>query len=301
MQIGTQQFYTTQVNAMSDLQTQIGKIQEQVSSGKSINVPSDNPGAYSTVQRLGQSEASLTQYANNINVAKSRLSMEDTVLSSASTIITRLNELSISGSNGTNDSASRAAISAEMTQLSSQLMALGNTQNADGSYLFGGFKSKTPPFVQTANGVAYVGDTGRNEVELSRGVTTPTSSNGLEIFMSASRDANNKPISIFQVVKNATDKLSTGPLASDNVKQVQDSLDHFTTYQTICGSRLQKVENTDQNNKSQLVNVQSDKSTLEDADIAKLASELQQKTLTLNASQTVFAKVSQLSLFNYLK
>ena len=300
MQIGTKQFFQTQVTSMSDLQSQIGKIQEQVSSGKKILVPSDDPGAYTTASKLGQSEAAINQYSRNIGVAKSRLSQEDTVLSSVANVVARLNELSIQGSNGTNDANSRAAISDEMSQLSQQLVALGNTTDPNGDYLFAGYKGDKEPFKTTADGVSYHGDTGRKEVELARGVTTPTSSNGLEIFMNASRSGN-QSLSIFQVIKNATDQLAKGPLTNDNVSQIQGVIDHVSTYQSICGSRLQKVEMTDQNSQNLLVNVKADKSAAEDANIAQLATELQQKTLTLNAAQTVFAKVSQLSLFNYLK
>ena len=301
MQLGTNQFFQTQVTSQNDLQSQIGKIQEQVSSGKSILVPSDNPGGYTTAARLSRSEASIQQYSRNISVAKSRLGQEDTVLSSSANILSRLNELTIAGSNGTNSQASRTAIADEMTQLSDQLMALGNTKDPNGDYLFGGYKTKNPPFITTADGVAYVGDTGRKEVELAQGFSTPTSSNGNEIFMNASRDASGKPISIFQVIKNATTQLATGNLTSDNVSQIQTAIDHNSAYQSICGSRLQKVDNIDQNSQDLLLNVQQDKSAIEDADLTKLATELQQKTLTLNASESVFAKVAQLSLFNYLK
>ena len=300
MQIGTKQFYQTQVNGMRDLQTQIGNIQEQVSTGKRILVPSDDPAAYSSASKLGNTEAALNQYSRNIGVAKSRLSEEDTALSSAATIVTRLNELSVQGANGTNDQASRNAIAAEMNQLSQQLVSLGNTVDANGDYLFAGFKGNTAPFVASGDNVTYVGDTGRKEVTLAPGVTTPTSSNGLEIFMNVGKSGG-QSLSIFQVIKNATTQLASGNLSSESLHQMSSALDHISTYQSICGSRLQKVDTTDQNSQDMLVRVKADKSTVEDADLAQLASQLQQKTLTLNAAQSVFARVSQLSLFNYLK
>ena len=300
MQIGTKQFYQTQVNGMRDLQTQIGNIQEQVSTGKRILVPSDDPAAYSSASKLGNTEAALNQYSRNIGVAKSRLSEEDTALSSAATIVTRLNELSVQGANGTNDQASRNAIAAEMNQLSQQVVSLGNTVDANGDYLFAGFKGNTAPFVASGDNVTYVGDTGRKEVTLAPGVTTPTSSNGLEIFRNVGKSGG-QSLSIFQVIKNATTQLASGNLSSESLHQMSSALDHISTYQSICGSRLQKVDTTDQNSQDMLVRVKADKSTVEDADLAQLASQLQQKTLTLNAAQSVFARVSQLSLLNYLK
>ena len=125
MQIGTKQFYQSQVTSMADLQTKIGRIQEEVSAGKKILTPSDDPGAYTVADRLTQSVSAMDQYGRNISMAKSRLSQEDTVLSSVSTIVTRLNELGIQGANSTNDSTARNAIAAEMDQLSQQLAALG--------------------------------------------------------------------------------------------------------------------------------------------------------------------------------
>jgi flagellar hook-associated protein 3 FlgL len=300
MQIGTKQFYQSQITNMADLQTQIGRIQEEVSSGKKILAPSDDPGAYTVADRLTQSISAMDQYNRNIGMAKSRLSQEDTVLSSVSTIVTRLNELGIQAANGTNDSIARGAIAQEMDQLSQQLVALGNSVDANGDYLFGGYKSNKAPFVTTPDGIAYRGDTGRNEVEIAQGITTPTSSNGLELFMNVSRQGS-KSLSIFDVLKNATDALKTGPLPSDSLNNLQNASGHFATYQAICGARLQKVETADTTRQSQLTNTKSTLSTIQDSDIAQLASDLQQKSLTLQAAQSVFAKISQLNLFNYLK
>ena len=300
MQIGTKQFYQSQVTSMADLQTKIGRIQEEVSAGKKILTPSDDPGAYTVADRLTQSVSAMDQYGRNISMAKSRLSQEDTVLSSVSTIVTRLNELGIQGANSTNDSTARNAIAAEMDQLSQQLAALGNSVDANGDYLFAGYKSNKPPFANTVDGVVYQGDTGRKEVDLAQGVSTPTSSNGMELFMNVSRK-NNQSVSIFTMIKDATSQLKSGPVSEGTLKDLQNAVDHFSTYQAICGSRLQKVETADTTRQSQLLNTKSTLSDIQDADLTALATELQQKTLTLQAAQSVFAKISQLSLFNFIK
>ncbi len=302
MQVGTKVFYQSQITSMTDLQTKLGRIQEEISSGKKLLAPSDDPGAYTVATRLNQSVSALEQYGRNIGMAKSRLSQEDSVLQSTSTIVTRLNELAIQGANGTNSNVSRDAIAKEMDQLSEQLMALGNSVDANGDYLFAGYKSNKPPFEKTPDGIIYKGDTGRKEVELAQGVSTPTSSNGQELFMNVSRNATtNQSVSIFETIKNTVAALKNGPLDNDHLKGVHDAIDHFSTYQAICGSRMQKVETADSNRVGQLTNTKTTLSTIQDADLASLASELQQKSLTLQAAQSVFAKISQISLFNYLK
>ena len=300
MQIGTKQFYQSQITNMADLQTKIGRIQEEVTAGKKLLAPSDDPGAYTVADRLNQSITSMDQYNRNIGMAKSRLSQEDTVLSTVSTIVARLNELGIQGANGTNDSIARNAIAQEMDQLSEQLVALGNSIDANGDYLFAGYKSNKPPFSETVEGIVYKGDTGRKEVELTQGVTTPTSSNGLELFMNVSRK-DNQSVSIFDVIKSATASLKDGTISDVVLKDLQNAVNHFSTYQAICGARLQKVETADSARLAQLTNTKATLSSIQDSDLTALASELQQKSLTLQAAQSVFAKISQLSLFNYIK
>jgi flagellar hook-associated protein 3 FlgL len=303
MQIGTKNFYQSQINGMADLQTKIGRIQEEVSTGKKLLAPSDDPGAYTVADRLTQTIASMDQYGRNIGMAKARLSQEDTVLTSASNIIARLNELGVQGANSTNDEVARLAISQEMTQLSEQLVALGNSVDANGDYLFAGYKSDHAPFSFDAASqkINYNGDTGRKDVELAKGIATPTSSNGLELFMNVGRSGN-QTVSIFDIINNATAALNNNENVPDSVlSDLKGAIDHFSTYQAICGSRLQKVETADANRLAQLTNVKSTLSTIQDADLAQLASDLQQKSLTLQAAQSVFAKISQLTLFNFIK
>lgn len=300
MQIGTKQFYQSQVTSMADLQTKIARIQEEVSSGKKLINPSDDPGAYTVANRLDQSVSAMNQYGRNIGMAKSRLSQEDAVLSSVSTIVIRLNELGIQAANGTNDDIARGAIAQEMDQLSQQLMALGNSVDANGDYLFAGYKSGKAPFVTTPDGIVYQGDTGRKEIEIAQGVSTPTSSNGLELFMNVSRQGSESS-SIFDILKSAVSSLKTGHLASDVLPGLKDAIDHFSTYQAICGSRLQKVETAETTRQSQVLNTKATLSIIQDADLTALASDLQQKSLTLQAAQSVFAKISQLTLFNFMK
>lgn len=300
MQIGTKQFYQSQITSMADLQTKIGRIQEEVSSGKKLLAPSDDPGAYTVANRLDQSISAMNQYGRNIGMAKSRLAQEDAVLSSVSSIVTRLNELGIQGANGTNDSIARGAIAEEMDQLSQQLVALGNSVDANGDYLFAGYKSGKPPFVSTVDGVSYHGDTGRKEVEIAQGVSTPTSSNGLELFMNVSRQGS-ESTSIFDIVKTAVSSLREGQLSSDVLPALKEATSHLSTYQAICGARLQKVETAETTRQSQMLNTKSTLSIIQDADLTELASDLQQKSLTLQAAQSVFAKISQLTLFNFMK
>ena len=314
MKINTQPFFNAQLSGMSDLQTRIGRLQEEISTGKQLLQPSDDPAGYIKVQSLKQSQGAFGQYDRNIGVATQRLSQEDSVLKEVVNSATRLQELAIQGANGTNDASSRAALVSEMQQVSDQLATLGNSVDSNGDYIFSGYQSKIQPFATDSLGiVSYKGDSGRREVEIAKGVTTPTSSSGSEIFMKVSRPNGEPAKPIFDMIRTAIAALnqgdSTDPVEqaainkarTDAVSDMKAAVEHFSTYQTICGSRQQKVDSVQQIGQAAITSAKIMQSGIEDAKIEDVATELSQKTLNLNASQTSFTRIAQLSLFNYLK
>lgn len=436
MQISSKEFFRAQINSMSDLQSRIGRLQEEISSGKKILQPSDDPSGYVKIQSLKQSESAFEQYDRNIGVANQRLSQEDSVLSQVVISATRLQELAIAGANGTNDPSARGAIIAEMEQISDQIATLANSVDSNGDFIFAGYQSRTKPFLSEADGsITYVGDSGRREVEIAKGVTTATSSSGREVFMQVSQPGGQRAASIFDIVHSAIKALKMGDesgvsltgtvtnnslntntnledlgfaagstfnIALENgiqaefvvspgmtidslmhsinsnstlnpggsgsrvemsfyngniklvskantnftfttsastealqnligvktaegknvvgsgtqsfdaqahinqarteaVSNMKAAMEHFSTYQTICGSRLQKVDSVQQIGQSAITSSKTMRSTIEDAKIEEVATELSQKSLNLTASQTTFAKIAQLSLFNFLR
>ena len=247
-------------------------------------------------------------------MANQRLSQEDTVLSQVVNSATRLQELAIAGANATNDASSRGAIIAEMQQISDQIATLANSVDSNGDFIFSGYQSRTKPFVTQSDGsISYLGDSGRREVEIAKGVSTPTSSSGREVFMQVSQPNGQASNSIFNIIKSAIDTLKLGDSAdpttqltinkarTDAVSNMKAAMEHFSTYQTICGSRLQKVDSVQQIGQSAITSSKTMRSTIEDSKIEEVATELSQKSLNLTASQTAFAKIAQLSLFNFLR
>jgi flagellar hook-associated protein 3 FlgL len=310
MQIGNNQFYQSQVSRMTDLQTSIGKIQEQIASGKQLSVPSDNPAAYARVQSLKAQEASLTQYDNNITIAQQSLSQEGTVLNQVSTILTRVKELTIQGNNGTNNATDRQAIAKELAQDYDQLKTLANTQDANGDYIFSGTASKVQPFASdtsldptsTVPTVIYQGNDGRRNVPIGNGLTTAMASNGQEVFMSVPVGGNPpQTTSIFSMLQKTIDAFNNGQATSTTDPDIQSAIDHTSIYESINGARLNKANSTQQSQQALMTQLQSAQSGLEDTDVTAAATKLSQQTLDLNAAEASFSKIAQLSLFNYLK
>jgi len=227
---------------------------------------------------------------------------------------TRLQELAIAGANGTNDPSARRAIISEMEQISDEIATLANSVDSSGDFIFAGFQSRIKPFLKATDGsISYLGDSGRREVEIAKGVLTATSSSGREVFMQVSQPDGLPSASIFSIIKSAIETLKLGDspnpatqakvnqARTDAVSKMKSAMEHFSTYQTICGSRLQKVESVRDIGQSAITSSKIMRSTIEDSKIEEVATELSQKSLNLTASQTTFARIAQLSLFNFLR
>jgi len=132
MRISTSWAQQSIVDSMLGQQSKLNQTQMQLSTGKKILTPSDDPVAASRIIDLNQSIKQTQQYQSNSDAARQRLSLEEGVLQNATTILQRINELGIQGLNATSSPSDRATIATEMEELNQQLLGLANTKNANG-------------------------------------------------------------------------------------------------------------------------------------------------------------------------
>jgi flagellar hook-associated protein 3 FlgL len=180
MRVSTAYMFDQNLSAMLNKQAELGKTQLQVSTGNRILNPSDDPAGSVQILNL-QREVSLSeQYLSNATKAGNKQSSEEGVLDSATSMLQRIRELAVQGLNSTNTQADKQAIAIEVKQLNEQLLALANTRDSNGDYLFSGFKSNTPPY-GTING-DYQGDEGQRNIKVGEGVLIETNDPGNRVF-----------------------------------------------------------------------------------------------------------------------
>ena len=146
MKISTKLFNEQQIRQFSSLNADIQKLQDRISSGKNIVVASDDPVGSVDLSGYKTVKQQLDQYLKNVNSAQTRLSLVDTNLQNLSTIMIRANELLIQASSDVLGRSDREAIAIEIDEMKEELLSLANQQDANGSFIFGGFKTKTQPF-----------------------------------------------------------------------------------------------------------------------------------------------------------
>lgn len=185
MRVSTSQIYNIANIGMRDAQVAVDKTNQQISSGKRVLSPADDPVAATAILMLNQELARTTQFTKNIDTADNNLSLEDTTLQSVVSLVQRLKELTVSsGNTAVLTPSDYKALAAEVDSRLGELMNLQNTRNSSGQYIFAGFQSQTQPFVNNGGGnYAYQGDEGQLSVQASTTVTVAVSDSGKKIFM----------------------------------------------------------------------------------------------------------------------
>jgi flagellar hook-associated protein 3 FlgL len=186
MRISTGQLYDRSIQAVLNNQADLSDIQQQLSSGKKLLRPSDDPVGAAQVIRLTENIDLLAQYKKNNNLLVNNLEQEETVLSSVNTSIDRARVLMIQSGNGIVGTDDRKAIAIEMGQIRDQIFDLMNSRNPDGEYIFAGFQSGSPAFSfnPSAAGVKYrfEGDEGENKIQVSDTISLQVNNSGRDVF-----------------------------------------------------------------------------------------------------------------------
>jgi len=181
--ISLQQAFSQGLRGILNVQTQLFKTQDQVSSGKRVLTPADDPVAAARILQLEQSSSEITQYKKNIDGAQTSLSLEDTQLDSVTNLLARVRELTVQAGDGALTQTERQAIAAEMTSRMDELVSLANTRSSSGEYVFGGYQGQQAPFVKNGNSYVYRGDDGQRSVQVSSSTTIPINDSGKSVFV----------------------------------------------------------------------------------------------------------------------
>ncbi|WP_096084584.1 flagellar hook-associated protein FlgL [Agaribacterium haliotis] len=185
MRISTQQIFNIANNSMADASKAMVKTQEQLSTGRRVLEPSDDPVASTKILALTEELAITEQYRTNISIAKNDLTIEEAVLDGVLNIIQRVQELAVQAGNSATLSPSEyTSLANEVDARVDELQSLMNSKNANGDYIFGGYKSTTEPFVGSVQtGFTYVGDEGQKFVKVANNTTVASGDSGKDLFV----------------------------------------------------------------------------------------------------------------------
>jgi flagellar hook-associated protein 3 FlgL len=179
----TQSLNQTQfLAAINLLESGINQTSNQMASGLSFTTASQNPTAAGSVNNYKQALAQSQQYGTNAQSAQTNLNTEDNALSQVQTQLQALRNLALEANSGVLTNSNLSAIATQAVQIQNSLLALANTTNGNGEYIFGGFAAQTQPFTLSATGATYNGDQGQRQVQIAAGQTVADGDNGNTVF-----------------------------------------------------------------------------------------------------------------------
>lgn len=213
LRISTQMIAERAVSAMLDQQSKVSNTQLQLSSGRRLQTPADDPASAARVLDLSGAIERNKQYQNNGERAQARLEREESVLVGVGNLLQRANELTIQGNNDVLGQSDTQAIAVEMRQLLSELLSLANTRDSSGEYIFSGYQTNTRPFDHVpGGGYSYTGDLGQRMLQISPDRQIADGNHGDEVFMNI---ATSPFASLTSNVAANTDPIAAGDITID--------------------------------------------------------------------------------------
>ena len=205
--------------------------------------------------------------------------------------MTRAKEIAVAGANDSLSSADRSTLNDEVTQLQQSLLDLANTQ-VNGKYIFAGYNDQTQPFSGTP--VTYNGTNDHQMIETSAGATTAKNISGEELFMS--------PNNLFTTLDNLSTALASGDSTtiSNQLTPLEEAADQVRTQLSLLGNNSAHMDDMISLHENAQVLVKATLSRHQDVDLTVVLSEISKMETSLEATMKVTARVSSLSLTDYL-
>ena len=405
IRVSTSQSFTQGTNAILDNQSKVAQTQLQLSNGKRILKPSDDPIGTAVALNLKQQIDTTAQFIENGNSAKTRLEVQESTLENVTDILGRVRDLTLQAANSTLNYQDRNAIAIEIEQRMDELLGLANAQTSSGDYLFSGFQTSVQPFTRDGTGtVTYNGDQGVQLVNVNSTVQVEKGNSGDAVFMNIttgngafvttagstnmgtgiiSAAVLSDPVTyvgddysvdfsldgsgnlVYQITGASTGPVYAAPLprfdenaqisfngitysisgfpaAGDSftispsysqdvfttvnqivsalrmptdsgpqqaafrnalnvgMQNLDQAMTHVDDIRSSVGSRLNVIDSENDINESLLVQAKSALSLVEDLDYAEAITELNKRTLALQAAQQSFVKIQNLSLFEFI-
>lgn len=295
MRINENQVISDLLFSIGQSRQSIDKLQEQLSTGKVVNRPSDDPVLMQRLMQLQDQVNQNSAYTQNTQYAVSFLTQQSSALGGAVNILTNIKTTMLSAANDQNPQ-DQQNFGAQIDQYINQLLDLANMKFGD-KYVFGGTQTTTQPFLMNSSGTAVTvnpaGINGALKLDVGYQIHDQYNITGSESFSGGQ---------FFTDLIAIRDKLNSGtaPTQAD-VATVDNYLNSMVSENAKAGAMINRFQLIQQQISSENQSLQTTMSNLGDTDAAAVIIKLQQQQTSLSAALQTGAGVIQLSLANFLK
>jgi flagellar hook-associated protein 3 FlgL len=183
MRIASNNRFDTVISTLQKRQSELVETQEQMTSGKRVNKPSDDPTAAARAERSLMLEKRSEAVQRGVEASRNAMTLAESTLGGAVDLMQQMREGLLAAGNGSYTASERKALADELAQLRAQLLTTANASDGAGGYLFGGQGASLSPFVDGVGGVTYTGQGGATNVSSTEQL--PTTMNGEPTWLMA--------------------------------------------------------------------------------------------------------------------
>jgi flagellar hook-associated protein 3 FlgL len=287
------------VNLMDQAQQNESNAIQQLSTGRRVNLPSDDPAAEAAMVNENSQTAAVDQYTANSDSLTNVLNTANSTIESAVTLLQRAVSLGVQGAGGTMNQSDLNSIATEVSGIQSQMLSLANTSYA-GQYLFAGTATKTAPYVADSSDptqINYVGNTQQNQVQIGTGLSVASNLPGSSIFSQSGAN-------VFTALQSLVTALQSGDTSSISTAEtsVSNSLNAVDIAQVFYGNTVNELTNNESFLSQEKINITTYENTLVSADMASAATSVTQAQTVLTATVAAAAHINQqANLLDYIK
>ncbi len=271
------------------------ELQVQLASGKRITNPSDDPSGTKNAMELRSALNAVGQYQRNVADAQSWLQTTDQALQSFNDLLNRARELAVAGANNTLPLDAREAIAQEVESVRQFAIQTANTSQGN-RHVFGGLRTTTPPFTETAGVVNYNGDGGHMNREVDPSTSMSVNITGTEL--------NNGAPDLFQTLTNLANDIrnaNVNSISGTRIGELEQVSTNIQTLRTVVGAKANRLSETEQTLEGTSVNFSDLLSKAEDLDMARAITDLRTAQASYQMALQVGAKIIPQTLVDFLR
>ena len=313
MRITQSMLIRTALNDVTQQRLRLSRIQEQASSGLSINRPSDDPTGASAAMLLRAGIDATSQYQANLTQARNRVGTIESALGGTMDLLIQARETATQGATGTESAQTRDILALEIERIHEGILSQANTQSG-GAFVFGGFSTDSAPFVAAgpfvdgspAPVVNYAGDSNETQTPVDDRISAATTLDGARIFLG---DADGNGLTdpgaenLFGVLGDLRDALRANDqtAVAAALPRLSGAIEQISLARAKVGMTDTKIADLEARLASRKTDLQTRLSDTQDADVAAVFTDLVNQQAALQATLDSTTRVIQPSLLEFLR
>ncbi|TRM10234.1 flagellar hook-associated protein FlgL [Lentibacillus cibarius] len=294
MRITQSMLSSNMLKNLSNSYSKLNSSMDQLSTGKKINRPSDDPVIAMKGMGYRTQVTEVDQFKRNTNEVHSWMDNSDAALDKATKALQRMRELAVQASNDTYDEGERQNVKEEVEQLKEHLVDIANT-NVNGKYIFNGTDTDTEPVTTNGEGeITYAENAAPIKIEVANGTKLQANVDSTRIF---GKDLFDEDIESFLTALETNDQ----ERIKESIDTIDDNIDNVINVRADLGARMNRLELVENRLDEQEIAAKKMMSENEDVDYEKVITELTTQESVHRAALSAGSRIIQPTLIDFLR